>query len=1099
MLDQFEADVVPALVEFGKDLAALDVDAMIFMARKSLCLFDVLRLAGAPAPTANILSDRVLQTDVAALNGHRLALIDDTLIIGTTLARAHRQVERLASTQVSTHVFARNSDWASEKLIVPDTVWLDLDEHRTRTFCAAEVRAFAVAPRPYLSDFPFFEQVELEDRDLPLLLTSIEWSAKNLTSALQQQRGVSVYTFFPTDTVLRQLGNHLGDDVLNLIDIAKVRAFASHAEQPSRLLVVPLVTLRPMTCENAGILCNELLARLVDDEDRRVLLGHINSSEARQRLAQWILSAAIGHRFLSPWPEGLTLPAVVDANETDRHFGWWLHGPMARLGAAAADLLSAERAPTPLPPIAPASLPEHAQALADESLVPFVEGAPPQPGRRVVTDFSEVFLHMYRTRELPAREQALELGKRVLDATPAEAPHRDRLESGVAWESIVAALCRRYDAPATQETLNTFSLVLDTCNDLGIAVPVTAVRDGVVFRSWRHGEDVLFAEQELALARSAVVGALRATGRESLSRLHLEKLLVILIHAGVARRFLQPHHWPGGAMQVASVRFELRGAVPKIVTGPPTRGDRDPWLSDYLVERNVLVEDDQRQYRLGDEQADSRVYALGEDVEAAYVRSDAGDEAEELGLITGSLLHFGEAGGDAPLRDRDLIVLASCYPPRNVAAAIQAELDILLRFLHGELGRFASLDLRDTTAAAAALAVLRSAHGREALFSARMKYVAHRDGEHHALVERCAAYLAEHHELAGPFAGRRWASYWNAMAELVPTQERERVDAALPAAMRIVYSAFLLLSTVEAAIAAAAGDRAAYHQACDRVLDAEMEAGRLDIAVDAVLAQRFRELRATDPASLRTEHARDYGVQRLRELVEGCRATIDSLTPLVVEFGRFAGMREMEYVVWWDIVDSLGEQLARRGGDISRFRGEQLPAFRDLVAARLRSLTVAARSHGVDLHCWDGTVDSHNDQKHAYVAGPDAIAWVGRVLGELHACLAACPSVRVRACAVPCRLGSGTAHVYGRDSEVRGDAHLETMSRLTAKVKEIGGPETESGSYLLVGGERLMDGLRLDGLRYEPHAIQRLELEVGASSCRIFVQGGAFGPELAAA
>ena len=48
VLHLFEDDVASALVEFGKSLSKLDADIVVFLARKSLCLYDVLLKLGVP-------------------------------------------------------------------------------------------------------------------------------------------------------------------------------------------------------------------------------------------------------------------------------------------------------------------------------------------------------------------------------------------------------------------------------------------------------------------------------------------------------------------------------------------------------------------------------------------------------------------------------------------------------------------------------------------------------------------------------------------------------------------------------------------------------------------------------------------------------------------------------------------------------------------------------------------------------------------------------------------------------------------------------------------------------------------------------------------
>jgi hypothetical protein len=60
ILGQFETDVAMALIEFGKCIAKIDADVLVFMARKSLCLYDVLLRIGIPPAEQCVVSDRLL-------------------------------------------------------------------------------------------------------------------------------------------------------------------------------------------------------------------------------------------------------------------------------------------------------------------------------------------------------------------------------------------------------------------------------------------------------------------------------------------------------------------------------------------------------------------------------------------------------------------------------------------------------------------------------------------------------------------------------------------------------------------------------------------------------------------------------------------------------------------------------------------------------------------------------------------------------------------------------------------------------------------------------------------------------------------------------
>jgi len=60
----------------------------------------------------------------------------------------------------------------------------------------------------------------------------------------------------------------------------------------------------------------------------------------------------------------------------------------------------------------------------------------------LLADFAEIFRRIHDKREIPARREARELGKRFLGAGQ-QTPKRDRLEMGVPWQILVEwmAIC----------------------------------------------------------------------------------------------------------------------------------------------------------------------------------------------------------------------------------------------------------------------------------------------------------------------------------------------------------------------------------------------------------------------------------------------------------------------------------------------------------------------------------------------------------------------------------------------------------------------------------------------------------------------------------
>lgn len=109
ILDQFDPSFTVPLIEFGNSLSQIKADFLIFMARKSLCLYDVLVHLGIPPIEKYVLSDRVLDMRLDHFKQKKVALIDDTLILGSTLYKSRKVLQNIAS-EVSVHVFCVNKN-----------------------------------------------------------------------------------------------------------------------------------------------------------------------------------------------------------------------------------------------------------------------------------------------------------------------------------------------------------------------------------------------------------------------------------------------------------------------------------------------------------------------------------------------------------------------------------------------------------------------------------------------------------------------------------------------------------------------------------------------------------------------------------------------------------------------------------------------------------------------------------------------------------------------------------------------------------------------------------------------------------------------------
>ncbi len=88
-LDNFTSDTRVQIIEFGKKISSDDLAADIFlvMARKAICLVDVLLQFNLASLKGEIVSERVLDMDTEWFSGKTVTVIDDALISGTSLKK----------------------------------------------------------------------------------------------------------------------------------------------------------------------------------------------------------------------------------------------------------------------------------------------------------------------------------------------------------------------------------------------------------------------------------------------------------------------------------------------------------------------------------------------------------------------------------------------------------------------------------------------------------------------------------------------------------------------------------------------------------------------------------------------------------------------------------------------------------------------------------------------------------------------------------------------------------------------------------------------------------------------------------------------------
>ncbi len=1064
----FPGETAAQLVEFNKHLAAIDADYLIFVARKSLRLYDLLVGVGGPVSQRHVLSDHVLDQNLDVFRGKRIALIDDTLILGTTLAEAKRKLVNAGASEVTTHVFAVDREnWCTD-LIVPDRIFAQLNQKQMLTFCAREVLALSVRAVPYLSDFPFSEALRLKPTTFALLHSLPDWETYNLTTPVQEREGVAVYSVLPADEILEIVRTTWGEPLYNLVELMKVRVFSMRTTGAYRTMVVPLITLKSMEPKSLDDVFDQIVSnlstagRFADAQIKHQL----NTPISRLRFVQYVLSLWLGELFFTQLTQlGQVRGAYrFDLSEAARLFGPWLRGEFQAIHQSISMLFTGDKRIVDAAQVAtfPAKVVEKTKAEFHEFVgVRAIDvDNDAMSGRNLLNDLINAFIGLHRKYEIPAKEEVHRLGRRVLEVAAEEAPHRDRLKFGFVWSALTACLVRDDAIRLTLRRSNLLSLLLDHLIDLGIAVPVLSNRDGVLFRGYRYGEDVLFGDQQLALAHETIAGYVKSVGSDTIQKIIVEKLLVSLVRVGVSKQFLTVVEPRPGIDGIVRIGYHLHGAVAMLPTNDTIfADDQDSYLSRLLVDRGVL-----------EQKVSGGMYSLGKKPEASYLTPTAESDARELGLLLGLLSKGKTANGRRVFDRNDLIVLTSCTQPRDAAGAVAAELRQFVRWFDRTIRHgISALDPNSEPDVATVLDKLVRGQGYLALNSARLKIEAYRSDRARLIVESCATHLAslEH----GDFLSSHWLGDWGAIIAEVSVDQKQTFDRWMNRLSKDVLIAALGVFTVELALCscllsinnhpnqqtrfdAVCRKIVSYFESMPNELLSEDRERRL---LERVLAiAESRQKMETPLTSVQ------FALKWFDDNLGTIRAEVYQADQEARNFGRTDKRVSFAYVLWYDIVDSTGQKSGLTGEALVEYRN-RVRTLKETIKDHLYALrSEASRSNAV-IHIEQGDINSKDDEKHLFFTAARGLGWLRQVARGL-LLAAEANGIGIRVMSINTDFAGLLVQKYATDANVTGAAFWEHLSRVKPELKKI---EAENGavpgrSYFWIGG-RLVGELSLDG------------------------------------
>lgn len=1045
----FEPAHATALIEYAKCIASIDSDFTICMARKAARLHDLLELAGCEVPDRPMNFHHVLEQDLKRFKGKTVTLVDDTLILGTTLARAKETLEAAGASQVKIVVFATDEDEWEAQLVRPERSFVSLQHNSLLSFCAAEVQALAGCSIPYLSDFPFYKQVRLSKPMLAGIQSLPFWETYPLTLDSSSIHGVACYSVLPGDNRSDLVKEQFGSNIASLVDICKLRIYVRRTRnQQYYARIVPIATLLPLSESDVHRLFEAVITKIESSagETLEEVRKNLVSPLARLRLVQYLVSAAVGRVYSADLVNFLQLQKSpqLSLKEASRLFGSWLRSDIQTCHEVLGlESEFASRTPRGVGQLKPSDLPYSVVSVSQSECEQYLSSAKVQvktvaETRTLRTDLERIFLELHKNHELPARQEVRKHGAKVLPLSAEVVPHRDRLKFGFAWQTIASAVLEREGVSKTPKRASRLSVLLDMLIDAGVAVPFLCEREGVYFRAYRHGEDVPFANQEAALAHDVAAGFLDASGREAIPRLIFEKLLVSLIKVGVSRKFLQPIHDINGSVGgIVRVGYHLHGAVASYPSGnSPLADDTDSWLSAYLVGNGVFSRSKQEYY-------------LGERPEAALITPNASLEAGQLGALIGLLSIAKDEEGDAILSVNDLTILASCASPRDSALALVAELKIISKAIGNIPSELAKSPPK-----------LREQHSRftyqhfyTALNSARLKLGGYRQERAKLIVQRCAQYLDN--QPNGSFLKRHWLASWEPIVNSNDPAQSEAfdgwIDQLAEETRRFVEGIFTMeLSIVsELTKSGEKADLQRFTDVCAKLLS-YLEDPRLPQNAGPLRDRLLNVCRSRTPIE-EAATSYEYGLGQCRRRIFEAGTLVSQVSEYAMAYGRTDKKITFQYCVWYDIIDSTGQKSGLKGDSLRTYR-QRVRAFKDRIVQRVAGLQVEARNRNVSLYAWSNTLTAKDDEKNIFLTGARSLDFVQSAISILLN-EALVHGMRIRIVALETDFAGTRAFKFEADSDVQGESFWEHGSRVRGSLKSLEDSDRKNCSYVWLAGD----------------------------------------------
>lgn len=674
ILKEFDHTTSNNIIEFGKNLTNTAADVYILMARKAACFIDCLEEANLVKLRGIITSERILDMNIEWLKNRNICIIDDTVISGTTLYKTINRLKEIPVSNITLSILSINKDWFpfNSKGEIDNFVrgeatlggvriskpFLMQDNAECIRQCNDIVKTISLSPRPYDVDFPFYVNIKLKDSkdDLQEITNLSGWESYNVSSSNQSRNDIVAMTLIPTEIQKKYILKNSPGSNLHQVALIKIRIYIkiNRENNTAILRLVPLAILPALKTKELTLLFNTIISQF-PEANQSIYNFFFSSNVSRFRFMQYLLAHKVGDEWQKQASQALKRDIDLTVNESSLGY---IFPPEV------CDLLE---------DIDTTSLQWPSVKIEESTLYQTPKGYKleskfPNKVNYIQKKLTEPFTWLYRNKELPSRRKVKTKGLGICDDQAIDT--LNRLNEGFSYRTLCDHI---KDIDNIDHYLFT-SIFLDKIIDIGIAVPVCIEKDDIVFRGFRHGEDVVFSREEERMCSLILESFLLKSKRDYISHFLIEKLFVLLLQIGTRERvldtFINDPPFPE-TTRVASVKYYLHGPVvikqfpgKKDLIGEPylTSDNTSSWMVNTLLHSKVLRKNEGKYY-------------LHKKPHITLSRKKE-NFAKSLGSMLGTLVS--NDNSDIPRIDPydDFVTLTTCLEIPHILSALSAEIVI---------------------------------------------------------------------------------------------------------------------------------------------------------------------------------------------------------------------------------------------------------------------------------------------------------------------------------------------------------------------------------------------------------------------------------------